>query len=398
MLKRLKRINAVQMLTRFVFWLVAKLPVNERLVMFESYSGKQYSCNPRAIYEYMREQKMDYTLIWSVKKQHERLFEENGVRYVRRLSLQWFLLMARAKFWVINSRMPNWVPKPVHTVYVQTWHGTPLKKLVADMTDVKMPGVTKQAYVKHFHAESSHWDYLISPNRYSSDIFRRAFQFKKEMLETGYPRNDVLTTKSHPDAIAALKKKFAISTDKKVFLYAPTWRDDEHAGPGAYTFQLQIDLDTFRETYGARAVLLVKLHSFISEKLDLSSYNDCVKDVSTYYDINELYLVSDMLITDYSSVFFDYANLGRPIIFFTYDLERYRDEVRGFYFSLEEEAPGPIVRTTEALLAAIGRFEEEGLGLYEDAYTRFQEKFCALEDGQATKRVVERVFPYKGAE
>lgn len=392
MIKRMKNLKTIRLVTTILFKFASCLPVKKQRIVFESFSGKQYSCNPRAIYEYLVKTKADYEMIWSINPNQTRFFEMLGIPYVRRFSLRWFFCLARAKFWVTNSRMPNWVSKPAHTIYIQTWHGTPLKKLVADMPNVKMPGITKEEYVKNFHAESSQWDYLISPNSYSSKIFKRAFGFDKQLLETGYPRNDVLKKWNNEEKIRELKEKFQLPLNKKILLYAPTWRDHHHNGPGSYVFDLKLDLQEMKEKLGDEYFLLLRLHSFISESLDTNAYNTFVKDVSSHYDINELYLVSDMLITDYSSVFFDYGNLKRPILFFVYDIEEYRDEVRGFYFSLEEEAPGPLVKTTDSLIKAVQLMDREGINPFKKTYDQFYNRFCLLEDGEASKRVVEEIL------
>ncbi|MED4130209.1 CDP-glycerol glycerophosphotransferase family protein [Shouchella miscanthi] len=387
MKKQLKRLNIVRQLSSFAFSLASKLPTRKKLVVFESFSGKQYSCNPRAIYEYMRDANLDYELVWSVNKNHKKKFSDNHIPHVERLSLKWFLLMARARYWVTNSRMPNWINKPNHTIYVQTWHGTPLKRLVSDMEHVRMPGTTKEKYVENFHKEARQWDYLLSPNSYSTEIFKRAFQFSNEVLQMGYPRNDILVTGNSEENIKHIREKFTIPNEKKVLLYAPTWRDHQNSGPGSYHFDLKLDLKKLQEVLGHEYILMLRMHSFISEKLNVQDMDDFVLDVSEYHDINELYLVADMLITDYSSVFFDYAILNRPIIFFAYDLEEYRDDIRGFYFPLEEKAPGPIVQTTDELLEVIQTMQGSN-----ENFNQFTAQFCSLEDGGATKRVVDAVF------
>ncbi|WP_368506048.1 CDP-glycerol glycerophosphotransferase family protein [Alkalihalophilus sp. As8PL] len=376
-----------------IFTVLSWLPVKKKLIMFESFSGKQYSCNPRAIYEYLAENKdQDYDLVWSVNKKIMGQFVEEGIPVVERLSPKWFMMMARAEFWVTNSRMPNWVPKPKHTVYLQTWHGTPLKRLVADMEEVHMPGTTRETYIKNFHNESSHWDYLISPNRYSSDIFKRAFHFQKEMIESGYPRNDYLLKYDNREHIQSLKKKLQLPLDKKIVLYAPTWRDDEYQQVGKYKFQLALDLEKMKNELGSDCILLLRLHSFIADKVDLTGYEGFVYDFSNYLDINELYIISDLLITDYSSVFFDYANLKRPIIFYTYDMDKYQNKIRGFYFDMEQQAPGPIVRTTDEVIKEMNMFFKNGISHYEEKYNEFYKTYCYLEDGEASKRVVEKLF------
>ncbi|UTR05631.1 CDP-glycerol glycerophosphotransferase family protein [Alkalihalobacillus sp. LMS6] len=389
MLKKLKRLNVVRRLTKLFFQASAKLPVKQKQVMFESYSGKQYSCNPRAIYEYLKEEKSSYNLIWSVNKNFVKEFEERNIPYIKRLSLRWFFELARSRYWVTNSRMPNWIQKPGHTTYMQTWHGTPLKKLAADMDEVRMPGTDKDRYVENFHQEAKNWDYLISPNPYSTEIFKRAFAFEKTILETGYPRNDRLINGNNEANIEALKKKLNIPLEKKVVLYAPTWRDHHNAGPGSYHFDLQLDLKRCQEQLGDDYVILIRLHSFITTPPNLSGYEGLVIDVTHSIDINELYLIADILITDYSSVFFDFAILRRPMIFFAYDLEEYRDDIRGFYFSLEDHAPGPIVKTSDECIEAIIRASKE---IIDGKNETFYQLYCPLDDGQATRRVVERVF------
>ncbi|WP_047985191.1 CDP-glycerol glycerophosphotransferase family protein [Ornithinibacillus californiensis] len=364
------------------------MPVNKKLVMFESFHGKQYSDNPRAIYEYMQKNNPEYKLVWSFDRRHFAGFQGRDIKMVRRFSIRWLLVMTRAKYWVTNARLPLWIPKPKHTIYLQTWHGTPLKRLAADMEEVHMPGTNTEKYKKNFINEASKWDYLISPNRYSSKIFRRAFQFQNEMLETGYPRNDFLYNKNTEEDVAKVKSRLGIATEKKVILYAPTWRDNQFYRKGKYKFHLELDLEKMRDAFGDSYVVVLRLHYLVSENLDISGLEGFVYDFSTHEDIRDLYVAADMLITDYSSVFFDYANLKRPMFFFVYDIEEYRDNLRGFYFDFEEKAPGPLTRTTDELIVEIQQAEAGEFTYNKDFYQRF----CYLEDGNAAKRVVQNVF------
>ncbi|WP_010095230.1 CDP-glycerol glycerophosphotransferase family protein [Ornithinibacillus scapharcae] len=363
-------------------------PADKKLVMFESFHGKQYSDNPRAIYEYMRENNPDYKLVWSFDRRHIGKFQDLDISMVRRFSVPWLLLMTRANYWVTNARLPLWIPKPKHTIYLQTWHGTPLKRLAADMEEVHMPGTNTEKYKENFVSEAAKWDYLISPNQYSSKIFRRAFQFEQEMVESGYPRNDFLYQANTKESIQNIKAKLGIGPEKKVILYAPTWRDNQFYSKGKYKFNLELDLTKMQAEFGETHVIVLRLHYLVSENLDISDYEGFVYDYSNQEDIRDLYLISDMLITDYSSVFFDYANLKRPVFFFVYDMENYRDNLRGFYFDFEKKAPGPLTRTTEELIHEIKRIAENEFTFDEEFYNRF----CYLEDGFAAKRVVERVF------
>ena len=387
MLGKLKKKGLVKRLYKKVFSLVGKLPANQKLVMFESFLGKQYSCNPRAIYEYLEQNHPDYKLLWSVDKRYSEDFKRKGIPYVERFSIKWLFCMARARYWVSNSRLPLWIPKPGHTVYLQTWHGTPLKKLAMDMDEVHMPGTNTQKYKQNFYKESRNWDYLISPNGYSSDIFKRAFQFDKVMIESGYPRNDYLIYANNEKSIKDVKSRLNLPEDKKVLLYAPTWRDNEFYGKGRYKFDIKLDLKQMQKELGDEYIIILRMHYLISENLDLSAFEGFAYNFSHHEDIRELYLVSDQLITDYSSVFFDYANLKRPMIFFAYDIASYRDELRGFYFDFETEAPGPIVKTTDQVIEQV-KFLNEQPAQYQDFFS----KFCYLEQGKSSERVVKAVF------
>ncbi|MYL47781.1 CDP-glycerol glycerophosphotransferase family protein [Virgibacillus halodenitrificans] len=367
------------------------LPVKKKLVIFESYSGKQYSCNPRAIYEYMKENHPEFNMYWSVKKGNQHVFEENKVKYVKRYTLKWLLVMVRAEFWVSNSRLPLWMEKPKHTTYLQTWHGTPLKKLAHDMDEVHMPGTDTFKYKESFSKAVSRWDVLISPNSYSTPIFKRAFQFNKQIIETGYPRNDYLVNKNTKDNISNIKKKLSLPQNKKVILYAPTWRDDFYYGKGRYKFDLMLDINKLKENLGEDYIIILRMHYLVTETFNIKDYEGFVFDYSSYEDIRELYLISDMLITDYSSVFFDYSILKRPVLFYTYDIDKYRDVLRGFYFNIEEKTPDLIVKSNEEIINKIKKWEEGELSLLTEQSLLYN-NFCELEDGEAAKRVVHEVF------
>lgn len=375
---------------KYLFQFISILPAKKNLIMFESFLGKQYSCNPRAIYEYLQRNHPDYELIWSVDPRFEKGFHEKGIPYARRFSVKWLFLMARARFWVTNSRMPLWIPKPKQTIYLQTWHGTPLKKLAHDMKEVLMAGTTTEQYKQEFYLESRNWDYLISPNRYSTEIFKRAFKFDKEMIESGYPRNDIFYKQGHEEIAKVFKKKHQLPEDKKVILYAPTWRDNQFHQEGKYKLDLQLDLEKLKQELGEEYIIILRMHYLVAENFDLEAYKGFAWDFSKHEDIQELYLISDLLITDYSSVFFDYANLKRPMIFFTYDLEEYKDDIRGFYFNFEEKAPGPLVETTEEVIAAIKDLVNSTVS--NERMNEFYQQFCYLEDGHAAERVVNEVI------
>ncbi|SFE74897.1 CDP-glycerol glycerophosphotransferase [Alteribacillus iranensis] len=391
-INKIKKSKPVRLGYRGIFGLVGKLPKKE-IIVFESFLGKQYSCNPRAIYELLQKQDREYTYYWSIDHRFKSRFEEHGVQTIQRFTVKWFVVMMRAKYWVFNSRLPKWIPKPADTVYLQTWHGTPLKKLALDMDEVLMPGTTTEMYKRNFVAEASRWNYLVSPNSYSTDIFKRAFDFDETtqtMLETGYPRNDYLFHYTEED-VRAIKERLQLPEDKKVILYAPTWRDNEYHFIGKYKFAIQMDLDRMREELGDDYVIVMRLHYLVSDKLDLTGYEDFAVDGSNYPDIRDLYIISDLLITDYSSVMFDYGVLKRPMIFYVYDIESYRDQLRGFYFDFEKDAPGPLVKTTEDMIYYVKRADTIRTE-HQEQVEWFEETFHSLEDGYASDRVIQQVF------
>ncbi|WP_305853253.1 CDP-glycerol glycerophosphotransferase family protein [Halobacillus amylolyticus] len=388
---KIRRGKKALKLYKKIFRIASLLPRKNNLVVFESFHGKQYSDSPRAIYEYMKKNEPGYHLVWSADRRFYNELKEKELPVVRRFSIKWLLVMTRAKYWVTNTRLPNWMPKPKGTEYLQTWHGTPLKRLATDMNEVHMPGTNTFKYKSNFIKETGKWDYLVAPNQYSSEIFERAFLFNGKMIESGYPRNDYLNQQDNQETIDGLKESLNIPTDKKVILYAPTWRDNQFYQKGKYKFDLSLDLEQMREELGDDHVVILRMHYLIAENFDLGPFEGFAYDLSKHEDIRDLYLISDVLITDYSSVFFDYANLRRPIIFYVYDLDEYRDSLRGFYLDLETEAPGPLTKTTDEVINSINAFENSNYLLGKE-FEKFYDRFCSWEDGESSKRVVEEVF------
>ena len=238
-------------------------------------------------------------------------------------------------------RQPTWLPRKEGQIMLETWHGTPLKRLVFDMDDVH---AANPHYKNIVYKQSRGWDYLLSDNPFSTEKFQSCFRFDKEkILEAGYPANDPLYAEDLEERSKAIKEKLGIPLDKKVLLYAPTWRDDNYYDAGEYKFELALDLDRLKKEFSDEYVVLLRMHYWIVDQLDLSKYPGFVYNGSDYDDITELYMISDICMTDYSSVFFDYANLKRPILYYMYDLEKYRDVLRGFYLDVEKELPGPIL-------------------------------------------------------
>jgi CDP-glycerol glycerophosphotransferase len=230
---------------------------------------------------------------------------------------------------------------------------------------------------------------MVSPSAFCTEKFASAFDLEDPSIlqEVGYPRNDFLYNYTSED-IVRIKQSLGIPDDKKVILYAPTWRDNQHEAGKGYTYKLGIDFDSLRDNFSDEYVILFRTHYFISNLIDLSQYEGFVYNVSQYGDINDLYIVSDILITDYSSVFFDYANLKRPMLFYMYDFDEYKQNLRDFYIDLDE-LPGPIAKTEEDLIAQLKQMDSYD-EKYRDVYDRFTAKFNYLDDGKSSERLIER--------
>ncbi|MFV0342350.1 MAG: CDP-glycerol glycerophosphotransferase family protein [Anaerocolumna sp.] len=365
---------------------VKVLPVNKEIIVFESSMGRNYTGNPRAIYEKMVELGLDQQYRCYYMLDHiDTPIAGNG-KVLKRTRAKYFFIMGLAKVIVSDSRMPQYIIKRKETHYIQTWHGTPLKKLALDMDSVNMAGETDiDKYKRSFYENTRTWDYLLSQNQFSTEIFKRAFAFDKTMLEIGYPRNDVLFRKNNIADRNQIKESLGLPLDKKVILYAPTWRDNEYHHKGAYKFNSAMDFDLLKENLGDEYICIVKYHYLVKDHRDWSTYKGFVYDFDRCEEISQLYLVSDILITDYSSVMFDYSLLNRPCFFFAYDLENYKNNLRGFYFDFIKEAPGPIVTTTMELIQAINEFDPKD---YEEKYKAFTKKFNHADNGKASDKVV----------
>ncbi|MCK9152262.1 CDP-glycerol glycerophosphotransferase family protein [Methanobacterium alcaliphilum] len=379
--------------------LFRKLPVINDLIIFESNMGRNYSGNPRYIYEEMVHQGLDKKMqcVWVFEDTSTEI--PGNAKKIKRSRLNYYYYMARAKIWVFDTRDPKYIKKRDQGFYIQTWHGTPLKKLGMDMDDVFMAGSENiMEYKCNFYKDTKKWDFLLAQNEFSSQIFENAFAFSgkysplQDIWTYGYPRNDILTNKNNEGDINRLKSKLGIPEDKKVLLYAPTWRDNEFHDKSKYKFVTDMDFDLLQQELSEEYVIIVKYHYLVVEDVDWSDYEGFVYTFGALQDIAELYLVSDVLITDYSSVMFDYCILDRPMLFFMYDLETYRDELRGFYLNVLEEIPGPISKKTEDLIEDIKNHDSDE---FKKKYDVFTQKFVKYDDGKSASRVVNRILELK---
>lgn len=384
--KMLKNKNTAYKLAYFHRYL--KQPVKENVILFETFMAKNYSDSPKYIYEYIAQNHPEYECVWAINDGAKIPY---GAKTVKRFSFQYAYYLAVSKYLVFNVRPPLWYRKREEQVFLETWHGTPLKRLVFDQEEVTS---ASPKYKQQFYRQRKDWDFLVSANPFSTKTFRSCFLYEGEMLEYGYPRNDILYWPNKDDIAQQLKEKLGIPKDKKTILYAPTWRDDQHYGSGQYKFELALDLKLMKERLQDDYVVLLRTHHYISDHIDVSGLGDFVINLSSYDDISEIYLISDICITDYSSVFFDYANLKRPILFYTYDFDKYKNQLRGFYIDMNTEVPGPLLYTSEQVVQAIEDIDEI-TEEYKERYDQFYDRFCCYDDGHASEHVAEAMLAKK---
>ena len=373
-----------------------KVKTDSKTVLFETFMGRQYGCNPRAIYEYMISDPRfkDFKYIWIFRdgSKVEEYPKLEGVETLPRTDRNYYAKVASAGYVITNSNLDYGITKRPGQIFLQTWHGTPLKRLRCDIEAEHGNAINSLLEIRSKNdLDAVRYDYFISPSPFTTEKFTTAFDLEKLgkediLIETGYPRNDILSN-FDGSFVRRTKEELGIPEGKKVILYAPTFRDNRYDGQD-YIYDLHLDIDRLRREFGDEYVMLFRVHYFVADQFDFSKYEGFVYDATSLDDISPLYTIADLLITDYSSVFFDYANLWRPMIFYMYDKEEYESDIRGFYLSLDE-LPGPIVTTEDDLIQAIKGYDAN---LYRDKYKRFNEKYNPLEDGKASERVVDILF------
>ena len=349
---------------------VAQVGGTENAVFFESFYGRSVGCNPRAIDRELAARAPEVRRYWSVVDLSVEVPE--GAIAVVEGSPQWWNARGAARLLVVNDWLRRRFARKPGQKVLQTWHGTPLKRLA-----LHRPGFDPRrmaAVVK----ESRRWDVLLAQNTYSERILRKAYAFfGRPIWVDGYPRNDALIT-GDP---AAIRSALGIGPEERVLLYAPTWRDDRA--------EMVDFVDPERLARQANAVVLVRGHSRTLEQ-GRDRAGARVIDVTGYPETARLLLAADALVTDYSSVMFDFSVTGKPMYFLVPDLDHYRGQLRGFYFDLAERAPGPLVRTQDELVAALDDPGHEAR--YAERYAAWRRQFNARDDGHAAARVVDRIL------
>jgi CDP-glycerol glycerophosphotransferase len=348
-------------------------------VLFESFQGKVIGDNPLDIFNEVKHRFPKLELIWATGKGTQAPAGARGVRFGSR---EWLQALATSKYLVNNTNFPWYFRKVPGQIYLQTWHGTPLKRLGRDIPN----NYLTKSYLDTMDREATYWDYLISPSPFCTEVFPSSFGYQGNIIETGYPRNDRLS-KITGTQRQQIRERIGISDPSTfVVMYAPTWRDYNRSATGNWQSVNFMD-ENIELPEGFQMIYRGHTNTHAVHNAGVAGR---AIDVTLYPDVTELYIAADVLITDFSSVMFDYTVTGKPILFLAPDLERYRSE-RGFYFDFEALAPGPILNTDAEVLQALGRIDQISK-LYEPRYRAWQEKFNSLEDGNAAKRVVDIVW------
>lgn len=358
-----------------------RITQSSKAVFFESFLGKQYGGNPRAIYEYMQKHHPEYEFYWCYHGDAQDI--PGNPTVVRRESKEYWEALARCHKLVNNVVFPNWY-YGTEKRYLQTWHGTPLKRLGFD---IEVAGPETQARYG-FYNESRNWDALISANHHSTECFARAFRFRKDMLTIGYPANDVFY---QPERLArmrrAVRKKLKIPPSAQVILYAPTWRDHKSVGNWSFSFELTPDFSELLNQAGLKKTYVLERHHHLTERQG-DGDDKRIINVSDYPDAHELMVAADILVSDYSSIAFDWACSRKPVVFYTPDYEEYNEAARGFYLDMESDLNAQLVRDEQGLIDVL-RDAPWNSPEWEAQTNTLYERFCDLHDGTASQQAVE---------
>lgn len=354
-------------------------------VLFMCFGGKRATDSTRRILEEFQRRGSNLDMYWAIADYSVQVPE--GATPVLIGSLTWHQLLSEARILVNNNNFPFYFRKRDGQTYIQTWHGTPLKKLGNDVASTNF----SLSYWNLMWREATYWDALLAQNDYAAEVLAKCFGFDGHVVAEGYPRNDSLRSDDVDTRRAEIRQLLDIPEGKTAILYAPTWRDDAKNASKQYELVTYLDFEKAQKLLGEDYVLLLRGHHNIASQRQTAA-NKFVIDVTEYPEVNDLYIAADILVNDYSSVMFDFCVTGKPILFLTPDIAQYRDSTRGFYFDLEELAPGPLLSTTEQVVRSVKSISTIEQA-YAPKYAAFVEKFAPHCDGDATSRVFDALWP-----
>ncbi|WP_421629363.1 bifunctional glycosyltransferase/CDP-glycerol:glycerophosphate glycerophosphotransferase [Corynebacterium pseudogenitalium] len=357
------------------------LPVKRGLALFESHMGTQYSDSPRAIFEALRAQRPDLEVFWSVADTSAPTICPTHL--VRRHSDSYAMILARAATVVDNQGFPSYYQRRGGQLYLQTWHGVPLKQMG------RSSAVKSESELREIQRSVANWSLTFAPSSYYQEHLNEAMFYNGPVLKCGLPRNDRLVNYTDADRIAALRR-LHLDPRKRYLLWAPTFR--ERGRLGVPKVEDMLNLSSLIGMLPDDVVLLTRPH-YLNRFEIPRELTGRVQDVSDIDEVSELYLACDLLITDYSSVMFDFAYTGKPIVIFAPDYEDYKEAQRGIIFDIAEEAPGPFVLAQEELPNAIEIALEEG-AVKSDKYEQFVLKYVGSRKGGASEMAAKKILEW----
>ncbi|MDD2858014.1 MAG: CDP-glycerol glycerophosphotransferase family protein [Candidatus Nanopelagicales bacterium] len=357
---------------------LTRLPRNRSRIVFESMSGTQYSDSPRAIYEELVRSGLDAEPVWSVAP-GARGFSP-AIPTVERWSPDWYRALATATMWIDNQGLPDLLRKPDRVTYLQTWHGTPLKLMGWNNPAVASARPARQERVRK---RVDRWDLITSPSPYFTETIVDAFRSRATVLDFGLPRNDRLVRPQTPIERRAAKRALGLEPDLRTVLVALTSKGSD--------FAQHLSADGLAAiTHGSAGTQLLYRAHYADPRPEFINGHDGVVDITDAPDIADYLAVADVLVTDYSSVMFDFSITNRPIVLYQPDQHDFATK-RGWYFDVTLDSPGPIAATERALihlLATVDAWSPSWLA----QRASYRARFATYEHGDAAERVVREVI------
>ena len=366
---------------RSIYYIVLRFimglfPIQHRKIFFMSYYGSQYGCNPKYLSKYVVENYPEWTVVWGFTEPNK--YNVPHVRKVRYLSLAYFYEIYTSQVFVTNFRMTEHYRKRRGQLYIQTWHGSVALKKIEKDTEKTLPA----HYVMMAKRDSLQTDVLLSGCQFCTDIYNRAFWYSGAIVSSGTPREDIMFS-SNIKKRNSIKAKLDVSIDKKIVLYGPTFRKDYSLD--CYNVDYNRLLTSLSDKFGGEWIVLLRLHPHLRDfSMQLVVNNPMLVDVTSYDDIQELLFISDFVISDYSSLIFDFALTYRPCFLYTSDLDTYTQNDRALYFEIEN-LPFPICRNNDELNTQIQAFDEIK---YKQEISSFLHMIGSFETGHACENVV----------
>lgn len=352
---------------------------DDKLILFVSFGGRKYDDSPRCIYEAMIEDHQfdGFQLVWAFINPERHKLKGRGEK-VKIDTLAFFKTALKARVWVNNSNVSRGLPfKGKHTFDFDTWHGSAIKKIGFDIETQTFGNSTKTKPSKKL---SSH-DVFCAQSPFDVEVFSQALNIPDDIIKViGLPRNDELVSRNNEETIIAVKQKLNIPLDKTVILYAPTFREFDRDEGNNCVLTPPMNLEKWKRELGDKYVLLFRAHYEVVKCMDVIE-DSFVKNMSNYPNLNELMLISDICLSDYSSIFFDYSILGRPMLCWAYDFEEYSAK-RGLYFDIRQALQCEEMMTEDDVISCIKNLNVEERESITDA---FQKKYVT-EYGNATMK------------